>query len=111
MCKEMLVIPVNKVVDRKEYSKKWKAEEEERHKGSLNKKKIITSARTSAPIRRTTTALTTSHGIMACNKSVVESWVRVPPRFACLGIAMLLFGTINNAVDTNIRLSITGSVT
>jgi hypothetical protein len=34
MCKEMPVIPVNRVVDTK---KKWRAEEEERHKGSLTK--------------------------------------------------------------------------
>jgi hypothetical protein len=40
MCKEMPVIPVNKVVDRKRIiGKKWKAkEEEERHKGSLTQK-------------------------------------------------------------------------
>jgi hypothetical protein len=36
MCKEMPVIPVNKVVDPKIIiGKKWRAEEEERHKGSL----------------------------------------------------------------------------
>jgi hypothetical protein len=36
MCKEMLVITVNKVVDLKRIiGKKWRAEEEERHKGSL----------------------------------------------------------------------------
>jgi hypothetical protein len=36
MCKEMPVIPVNKVVDTKRIiGKKWRAEEEERHKGSL----------------------------------------------------------------------------
>jgi hypothetical protein len=40
MCKEMPVIPVNKVVDLKRIiRKKWRAEEEERHKGSLTKKK------------------------------------------------------------------------
>jgi hypothetical protein len=40
MCKEMLVIPVNKVVDPKRIiGKKWRAEEEERHKGLLTKKK------------------------------------------------------------------------
>jgi hypothetical protein len=39
MCKEMPVIPVNKVVDPKRIiGKKWRAEEEERHKGSLTKK-------------------------------------------------------------------------
>jgi hypothetical protein len=40
----MPVIPVNKVVDPKRIiGKKWRAEEEERHKGSLTqkKKKII----------------------------------------------------------------------
>jgi hypothetical protein len=31
----MPVIPVNKVVDQKNNWKKWMAEEEERHKGSL----------------------------------------------------------------------------
>jgi hypothetical protein len=36
MCKEMPVIPVNKVVDPKIIiGKKWRAKEEERHKGSL----------------------------------------------------------------------------
>jgi hypothetical protein len=36
MCKEMLVIPVNKVVDLKRIiRKKWRAEEEERYKGLL----------------------------------------------------------------------------
>jgi hypothetical protein len=35
-CKEMPVIPVNKVVDPKRIiGKKWRAKEEERHKGSL----------------------------------------------------------------------------
>jgi hypothetical protein len=35
MCKEMPVIPVNKVVDPKRIhnQKKWRTEEEERHKG------------------------------------------------------------------------------
>jgi hypothetical protein len=42
MCKEMPVIPVNKVVDpKKNNRKKWRAEEEERHKGSLTKKSAI----------------------------------------------------------------------
>jgi hypothetical protein len=36
MCKELPVILVNKVVDPKRIiGKKWRAEEEERHKGSL----------------------------------------------------------------------------
>jgi hypothetical protein len=40
MCKEMLVIPVNKVVDLKRIiGKKWRAEEAERHKGSLTPKR------------------------------------------------------------------------
>jgi hypothetical protein len=40
MCKEMPVILVNKVVDPKRIiGKKWRAEEEERHKGSLTQKK------------------------------------------------------------------------
>jgi hypothetical protein len=39
MCKELPVILVNKVVDPKRIiGKKWRAEEEERHKGSLTKK-------------------------------------------------------------------------
>jgi hypothetical protein len=38
MCKEMPVIPVNKVVGQKNNRKKW-AEEEERHKVSLTPKK------------------------------------------------------------------------
>jgi hypothetical protein len=38
-CKEMPVIPVNKVVDpKKNNQKKWRAKEEERHKGSLTQK-------------------------------------------------------------------------
>jgi hypothetical protein len=38
MCKELLVIPVKKVVDpQKINQKKWRAKEEERHKGSLTK--------------------------------------------------------------------------
>jgi hypothetical protein len=40
MCKEQPVILVNKVVDPKRLiGKKWRAEEEERHKGSLTQKK------------------------------------------------------------------------
>jgi hypothetical protein len=40
MCKEMPVIPVNKVVDPKRIiGKKWRAKEEERHKGLLTKNK------------------------------------------------------------------------
>jgi hypothetical protein len=40
MCEEMPVIPVNKVVDQKKIIiKKWSAEEEERHKGSLTQTK------------------------------------------------------------------------
>jgi hypothetical protein len=39
MCKEMLVILVNRVVDPKRIIwKKWRAEEEEWHKGSLAQK-------------------------------------------------------------------------
>jgi hypothetical protein len=42
MCKELLVILVNKVVDPKRIlGKKWRAKEEERHKGSLTKKKTF----------------------------------------------------------------------
>jgi hypothetical protein len=47
MCKELPVIPVNKVVDpkKKNNRKKWRAEEEERHKGSLTpspqKRKVV----------------------------------------------------------------------
>jgi hypothetical protein len=37
-CKEMSVIPVNKVVDKKRIIVKRKAEEEERHKGLLTPK-------------------------------------------------------------------------
>jgi hypothetical protein len=41
MCKEMPVIRVNKVVDPKRIiGKKWRAEQEERQKGSLTQKKI-----------------------------------------------------------------------
>jgi hypothetical protein len=44
MCKEMPVIPVNKVVNPKRIiGKKWRAEEEERHKGSLTQKFFIRS--------------------------------------------------------------------
>jgi hypothetical protein len=35
MCKEMPVIPVNRVVDKKRRIGKWRVEEKERHKGSL----------------------------------------------------------------------------
>jgi hypothetical protein len=36
MCKEMPVIPVNRVLDPKRIiGKKWRAEEEETHKGAL----------------------------------------------------------------------------
>jgi hypothetical protein len=44
MCKEMPVIPVNKVVGpKRKFGKNWKAEEEEeRHKGSLIQKRFIT---------------------------------------------------------------------
>jgi hypothetical protein len=39
MCKEMPVIPVGRVVDKNRIlGKKWRAEEEERHKGMLTKK-------------------------------------------------------------------------
>jgi hypothetical protein len=41
MCKEMPVIPVNKAMDTKRVIKKWRAEEEERHKGSLTPPKIL----------------------------------------------------------------------
>jgi hypothetical protein len=43
MCKEMPVIPVNKVVDPKRIignRKKWRAKEEDRYKGSLTQKKL-----------------------------------------------------------------------
>jgi hypothetical protein len=39
MCKEMLVIQVNKVVDPKRIIRKRRAEEEERDKGSLTQKR------------------------------------------------------------------------
>jgi hypothetical protein len=49
MCKEMPVIPVHRVVDPKRIiGKKWRAKEEERHKGSLTKKLSICSAMTKA---------------------------------------------------------------
>jgi hypothetical protein len=39
VCKELRVIPVNKVVDPKRIiRKKWRDKEEERHKGSLTQK-------------------------------------------------------------------------
>jgi hypothetical protein len=38
MCKEMPVIPVDKVVDPKRIIGKMRAEGEERHKGSMTKK-------------------------------------------------------------------------
>jgi hypothetical protein len=42
MCKDLQVILVNKLVDPKRIiGKKWRAEEEERHKGSLTKKKLF----------------------------------------------------------------------
>jgi hypothetical protein len=42
MCKEVPVILVNKAVDPKRIiGKKWRAEEEERHKGLLTRKKNI----------------------------------------------------------------------
>jgi hypothetical protein len=44
-CKEMLVILLNKVVDKKRIIRKRRSEEEERHKGSLTKnKELIISA-------------------------------------------------------------------
>jgi hypothetical protein len=42
MCKEMPVILFNRVVDPKRIiGKKWRAKEEERHKGSLTQKILI----------------------------------------------------------------------
>jgi hypothetical protein len=42
MCKEMTVIPVNKVADKKKNKrKKMRAEEEERHKVSLTLQKAV----------------------------------------------------------------------
>jgi hypothetical protein len=43
MCKEMPVIPVNKVVDPKIIGKKWRAKKEERHKGLLTLQKVYFS--------------------------------------------------------------------
>jgi hypothetical protein len=40
MYKEMLVIPVSRVVDPKRIIRKRRAKEEERHKGSLTHKKL-----------------------------------------------------------------------
>jgi hypothetical protein len=55
MCKELPVILVNKVVEPKRIiGKKWRAEEEERHKGSLTKKNFsssILAVRKSEPIK------------------------------------------------------------
>jgi hypothetical protein len=51
MCKELPVILVNKVVDPKRIiGKKWRAEEEERHKGSLTQKVPFLSLLYIAPI-------------------------------------------------------------
>jgi hypothetical protein len=42
MCKEMPVIPVNRLVDlKRKTGKNWRAEEEERHKGLLTPPKVI----------------------------------------------------------------------
>jgi hypothetical protein len=40
MCKEMPVLPFNRVLDPKCNRKNWRAEEEERHKGSLTPQKM-----------------------------------------------------------------------
>jgi hypothetical protein len=41
MCKEMPIIPVNRVVGpTRMFGKKWRATEEERHRGSLTKKTL-----------------------------------------------------------------------
>jgi hypothetical protein len=46
MCKELPVVLVNKVVDPKRIiGKKWRAKEEERHKGLLTKKNNIILSR------------------------------------------------------------------
>jgi hypothetical protein len=43
MCKEMPVIPVNRVVDEKRIiERKWRAGTEERYKGSLTQKNFVT---------------------------------------------------------------------
>jgi hypothetical protein len=61
MCKEMTVIPVDGVVDKKKNSrKKWRAEEEERHKGSPTHKNLVPEFR---------------RGLVA----LVESFVFPPP--------------------------------
>jgi hypothetical protein len=54
MCKEMSVILVSKVVDKKRMiSKKWRAEEEERHKNLLTKKQQLSNIyRIGPPARR-----------------------------------------------------------
>jgi hypothetical protein len=45
MCKELPVILVNRVVDPKRIiRKKWRAKEEERHKGSLTQKNLYINA-------------------------------------------------------------------
>jgi hypothetical protein len=45
MCKEMSVIPVNKAVDPKRIiGTKWRAEEEERQKGLLTQKNLVSLA-------------------------------------------------------------------
>jgi hypothetical protein len=44
MCKEMPAIPVNRVVDPKRtIGKKWRAKEEETHKGLLTPQKVCTA--------------------------------------------------------------------
>jgi hypothetical protein len=51
MCKELLVIPVNKVVDPKRIIvKKWRAKEEERHKGSLTHNVLVWTKRSWATL-------------------------------------------------------------
>jgi hypothetical protein len=54
ICKELPVILVNKVVDPKRIiGEKWRAEEEERHKGSLTQKSHFLTFWTSTSNRNT----------------------------------------------------------
>jgi hypothetical protein len=80
MCKELPVIPVNKVVDPKKNNwKKWRAKEEERYKGLPTpppKKKTPTDSLTVTPLRTYAALRCTYDGVLYAAPSAVSG---LPP--------------------------------
>jgi hypothetical protein len=81
MCKEMPVIPVNRVVDPKRIiGKKWRVEEEERHKGLLTQKSTLLPCAPSGRFKPSEPSIQQPRCKKCTNRRYVKSVFVLPTR-------------------------------